>query len=122
KGGTVFMTQNNRFNSKERVPKERTPKEHVPQGCIPKRHTSKRRTPKRRILKKRVSKSIALPVALALLHSFTAEASPEAHMLETRVYEQTNASTPVQDTRVQVLKMAGNKRIEASICADSMNR
>jgi len=121
------MTQNNRFNSKERSPKER-----VPKGCIPKRHASKRRTPKRhiskkRVSKRRVSKSITLSIALTLLHSFAAEASPEAHMPETRVpetrvSEQTNADTPVQDTRVVVLKMAGNKRIEASICADSMNR
>jgi len=111
------MTQNNPFNSKERAPKERVPKKHVPkkhvpQGYIPTRYASNRRPPKRRILKKRVSKSIALSVALTLLHSFTAEASPEA-----RVPEQTNA-----DTRVQILKMPGNKRIEASICADSMNR
>lgn len=106
------MTQNNQFNSKRRVSKERAPKERAPQGCIP-----TRRAPKRRISKRRITKSITLSVALMLLHSFTAEASPEA-----RVPAQTNASTPAQDTRVQVLKMAGNKRIEASICADSMNR
>lgn len=111
------MTQNNRFNSKERTPK----------GCIPKRHTSKRRTPKRhipkkRVSKRRVSKSITLSIALTLLHSFAAEASPEAHMPETRVPETRVSEQTNADTRVHVLKMAENKRIEASICADSMNR
>jgi len=136
------MTQNNRFNSNRRVSKKGVPKERTPKGRVPKEHIPQGCIPKGRVPKKRISKSITLPVVLTLLHSFTAEASsevrvPEAHMPETRISDasmpetrvfetrvpaQTNADTPIQDTRVQVLKMAGNKRIEASICADSMNR
>lgn len=52
--------------------------------------------------KGRVPTSIILSVALTLLQSFSTQASPEQSS--------------------QVLKLAENKRIEASICADSMNR
>lgn len=76
------------------------------------RFNSKLRPSTKHVLKERAPQSIILSVVLTLLHSFSIQASAEARGPETRVSVQTS----------QVLKLAENKRLEASICADSMNR